>query len=129
MSWTVKTLIFCYCVNFMMAIAGISLGGADVISNFVTQQDDRLYVADGLNDSIPTELTQGGISTTGNSDFTFIDSIKMIWNFVKFLFLSAFAPIYWGYVLGFPMFLQLLLVPIQIMSIIGIIFLIRGDGN
>lgn len=129
MSWTIKTLIFCFCVNFFMAIAGISLGGADVINNFVTQQDGRLYVAQGLNDSVPTELSQGGISTSGNNDFTFIDAIKMTFNFCKFLLLSAFAPIYWGYILGFPMFLQLLLIPIQIMSIVGIIFLIRGDGN
>lgn len=132
MSWIIKTLLFCYCINFFLAVAGVSLGGSDLINRFVTTDNvnNKLTLNSQFNSSIPTQLEQGGITTTATDvSFSIIDAIKMVWNFSKFLFLAALCPMYWGYILGFPIFLQLLLFPVQIITIVGIIYLIRGVGN
>lgn len=113
------------CINIMLTIGGISLGGDDIVSKFFSVSGSQITASADLNESLPVSLEQGSFGA-GTTTFSFIDGLKMIFGVILMVLSIAIAPVYWGLVLGFPMWLCLLFIPPTIMFILGIIYTIRG---
>lgn len=128
MSAFLKVFIICICINICISIFGLSLGGDDIVSKFISTSSGNVVITQNYNSSIPTTI-EGGSIGTGTTGFSFIDGLKMVFNFLLLILVSIFAPLYWGYTLGFPVFIQLLLFIPQIISVIGLMMLIRGVGD
>ena len=130
MSLLTRSLLFVICVNVMVTIAGLSLGGDDVVSKYINvgASNESITITSGLNDSIPTTLESGSLGT-GSAGFSFIDGLKMIFSFMVLILIAIFAPVYWGALLGFPSWLQLLLFIPTFLSILGTMYVIRGSSG
>ena len=128
MSLFVKALVMVLCINIMITIGGVSLGGDDALSKFIDIGDDRLTISSGLNDTIPMSLESGSINADAGG-FSFIDGVRMVFGFIRFIFTIFVAPLYWGFALGFPLWLQIILFMPTILLLIGGLFVIRGSAG
>ena len=136
MSGVMKMVIITLCMNIMIAMfgsmSGVGLGNTDVLSSFVSYDNSKLYdtgyglnPSAGYNSSLPTTLTSGTMGT-GTAGFSFIDALKMVFDFLKLMLVTMFMPMYWGFALGMPMYMQLLLFILQVTTIISVVLAIRG---
>jgi hypothetical protein len=128
MSLVARTFVITICMNIMITLAGLSLGGNDALNQFLSINNSTAQVNPSsqfsFGGNIPTQ-TQQGYAVTGSS-FSFIDGLRMTFNFILMLMVSMFFPIYWGFALGMPVWMQLLLFVESGVSIIALIMAIRG---
>lgn len=147
---TIRVLIISLSMNVMMALAGVSLGGSDILTNFISTGNDnnpvdpvgngyttteQFSLAQGS--SLPTDLQNGAIgggnavgtgvtSTTGTAGYSFVDPIKMTFNGLMLLMVSLFIPVYWGVTLHLPLWLTYILLIQTIVGISAMILTFRG---
>ena len=128
MALAARMFVITMCMNIMLTLAGISLGGNDALTQFLSIDNTTQKVTPSaqfsFNGSIPTTAQQG-FAPTGSS-MSFIDGLRMTFNFILMLMISLFFPIYWGFALGFPIWMQLILFVQTGVSILSLIFAIRG---
>jgi hypothetical protein len=136
MSGVLKMVIITLCMNIMIAMfasmSGVGLGDRDVLQGFLDYDSSKIYETGyGItptgeyNASIPTTLTTGSMGS-GTSGFSFIDALKMVFEFMKLMIVTMFIPMYWGFALGMPMYMQLIIFVLQVTTIISLILAIRG---
>jgi hypothetical protein len=112
----------------MLGLFGFGLGSGDIVSTYISESNGNIQIKQQYNSSVPTSLESGSIGT-GTSQFSFIDGVKMIFSFLLLILSTLFMPLYWGYVLGLPYYIQVMLFVVQIITVFGTVYLIRGDGN
>lgn len=138
MSAVLKSLIICICINIMMTLSSIFVGGSDVITQFVSINNNNGVVTPTSqfnllgNNSLPTDVSSGVVGGVGvntqatGSQFTFIDPIKLTFKFLLLILISLFLPVYWGFALALPLWFTLLLLVETIIGVTAIILAIRG---
>ena len=132
MSSVMKALILALCMNICLTLMGISLGGADVLGQFVSVNNDTVSPTQQFSfvngSAIPTDPNQAIGSTVLSGD-TFIDTLKLTFNMLLMVMVGLFLPVYWGFALGLPLWLTLLLVVQTIFGVVSMIMVIRGTGS
>jgi hypothetical protein len=128
MALAARMFVITMCMNIMFTLAALSLGGNDALAQFLMIDNSTGQVnpttAFSFAGNIPTETQQGYAPVT--TSLSFIDGLRMTFNFILMLMVSLFFPMYWGFALGMPIFMQLLLFIMTGVSILSLIFAIRG---
>lgn len=133
MSAVLKMLIISLSMNMFLAIAGFSLGGFDIFGQYVSYNNTTgitgvtsSYSITSNQTNLPLTLATGSIGT-GVQGFSFIDGLKMSFNFIIMMIVSLFMPVYWLLVFPFPMWLGMIIVMMQIIGIAALILTaVRG---
>jgi len=129
MSLTARMFVITICINLMLTMVGLSLGGNDVMNKF-------LMIDTGTNELTPTGEFTGTIPTQaeegfapGGQTFSFIDGLRMALNFFFMLIVSLFLPVYWAFHLAMPWYMGVLLFLESAVTMIALVGLIRGVGS
>lgn len=125
------------CLNILLYVGGVRViedgssvamettimdGFANINTNDL-RETGGINVSDDMKDSTPTEFQESGIGTA----LSFVDALKAVKNFIKFIVNIVFAPI--GLFAGLPSYFTLMLgVPLIVAAFFGIIYFIRS-GN
>jgi len=127
MSLTARMFVITICINLMLSLAGMALGGNDVVNKFLLINEDTGQVTptDGYSGAIPV-VAEEGFAPTGSVSFSFIDGLRMALNFFFLMIVSLFLPVYWGFHLGMPWFMTIILFIFSGLSMLSLIALIRG---
>lgn len=135
MSTLIKVLVITLCMNVVFVLTSISLGNSDALTNFFSFSDGNLksstdFSLNNNNTKLPINLESGSSATVipSQSGFSFVDTIRLVFNFLILLLGTLFFPIIWGVVLGFPLWLNLLLGIQTIIGVVSLILIIRGVG-
>lgn len=132
MGMLTNSILFTISISLVVLIASTGQTiphSCDIFSNFFETSGTGLSPTGEFNASLPTQVESGSISTGSSFNFSFIDVIKYLLKFINFLLGMAFAPLTCGASLGLPFWLQLLLCIPALMTIFGIVFLIRGSSG
>lgn len=128
--------MFILAFNIFLYVAGVALFDHDILDRIVEFNDDNVVdYAQGasgssLGSAVPSSPNTGGSLTVSNGGFSFIDSLTIVWDAIKFLLNIIFAPIGLLVAAGFPLVVQLGLgVPVGVAYIYGLLVLIRGGGG
>ena len=133
MATLIKILIIVLCMNICLTLMGLSLSNYSPLAGFIdidgstVTPTDKFSLDDG-NSVLPTTINQGqGVSPTTSTGF--IDSLVLIWSFIQLVFVSIFLPVYWGFVLGLPIWVTLLLVVQTIVGVVALVLVIKGVSD
>lgn len=145
MSLVARMLVITLCMNIMITFASISmisagattsamsLGDNDALIKFLSidtvneeiNPSAQFNFKNGNEGTIPTETAQGAVGLGGTLG-SFIDGLKMVFDFIKMLCVALFYPMYWGSALEMPIWLQLLLFLQTAVSILSLMMTLRG---
>ena len=134
MSSVIKALIIALAMNICLTIVGISLGGNDALSQFISINGDTVsptgqFNLGGNDSAIPTTIqTSVGISSS-SSGLSFVDTVVLTFRFIALVLIGVFLPVYWGFALSLPLWLTLLLTLQTIFGITAVILAIRGVSS
>jgi hypothetical protein len=136
MSDLIKILVVILFMNFCLTLAGISLGGRgefDVLGKFVSVHNDTVTPTQQFSltngSALPTDPNSAIGSQTNVDNGSFIDTLRLVFNFLLLLLIAIFLPIYWGFALALPVWLTLFLAIMTIIETIAWICVVRGVGS
>lgn len=124
-------------MNVCMTIFGISVGGADVITQFASTSPNGTVTPTSQfnllgNTSLPTSIETGGVGSsqsafsTGTLGLSFVDPLKLTFKTLLLVLVSLFLPVYWGFALALPLWFTLLLLIETIIGVVAAVLAIRG---
>jgi len=132
MSAVIKALMIALSMNICLTIVGLTLGGNDIISQFVTINNEQItptsqFNLGGNESTIPTSMAgSSGSFVASSTGLSFIDTVKLTFKFLVLILVGVFLPIFWGFVLGLPLWMSLLLLLQTIFGVVAVILAIRG---
>ena len=132
MSAVIKALMIALSMNICLTIVGLTLGGNDIISQFVTINNEQItqtsqFNLGGNESAIPTSTAGStGSITASSSGFSFIDTVRLTFKFLVLILVGVFLPVFWGFALGLPLWMSLLLLLQTIFGVVAVILAIRG---
>jgi F0F1-type ATP synthase assembly protein I len=133
MSVLLKVLLITICMNLCLTFAGISLGNYSTLNQFVSVENGTMTPSEKFNllsnDTAIPISADDAVTDVSTSDNTFIDTIRLTFSFLGMVMVGLFFPIYWGFILGMPLWLCLLLLIQTIVGITAIVLVFRGTGS
>lgn len=128
MSLVARVFVITICINLVLSLSFMSLGGNEVINRFllIDNSTNQITPTGDYLDTIPT-TTEQGFASTGTT-LSFIDGLRMAGNFILTMLFSLFMPIYWSFALNMPWFMGVLLFILSGLSTLSLVMLIRGVG-
>lgn len=132
MSTLIKILVITLCMNIVLTIVGISLGGSDVLTKFIGINNETITPSSSFSltdnaSSIPTTMSTESVAS-GSLGY-FLDSLAIVFKFLLLILISLFLPIYWAYALSLPLWIALLLLVESIVGVVAVILAMRGVGS
>lgn len=130
MSALIKLLVIAISMNICLTIVGISVGEFDMLNQFVNIEGDTVQPTEQFSlqngSSIPLDTGSSTGLTSSAEGFSFVDALKLTFNFILLVLVGLFFPVYWGFALALPLWFTLILTLQTIVSVTSVTMVIRG---